>query len=92
MPKDKPKIDTAWQDNIWYKRANEFYEICYKGGQCRYCHKEILTPLDHCNCAGMQNARAKFKRLISGLPLQKKQKPIDYNPDEYCEQETEELP
>lgn len=86
---DKPKCSGEWIPDEWYKRSEEFYQMVYKGGECRYCHKVIATPLDHCECAGMIEARERFKRLINHIkiPAEIPRKPIDYNPDQFHEQE-----
>jgi hypothetical protein len=76
----------VWNKDPWNERSEEFYTLCYKGGVCRYCGKEILTKLDICGCAGMLAARARFKALISGTPAAKAEL-INYNPDQFTEQE-----
>jgi len=86
MP-EKPKIDTTWKQDPWNDRSEEFYNLCYKGGVCRYCGKEILTKLDVCGCAGMLAARARFQALIRGGQPKAAPEPIDYNPDKFVEQE-----
>lgn len=84
---DKPKLDTTWQNDPWNDRSEEFYALCYKGGSCRYCHQQINTKLDICNCSGMKAARARFKALINSTPAEPAPEPVFYNPNQFTEQE-----
>ena len=92
MLKNTPKlrkIVPVWQNDPWYDRSEEFYNMVYKGGSCRYCQKVITTPLDICDCAGMKRARARFQAFVRGEKKDTTPEPKFYNPNAFTEQDLE---
>lgn len=63
----KPKINATWRPG-WDERSEEFYQLCYKNGKCRYCEKLIPTVFDLCDCDPMKAARERFKIEIARVP------------------------
>ena len=84
-PKTVP-VNTPWKMDPWMARSEEFYQMVYGTGSCRFCGYQIPTRLSLCDCEKMKAARERFKRMISSPHTTTDPVQADYNPDEFTEQ------